>query len=130
MLRITAKIIVEWQKRVISDRGGRCHTPVRVRFAPKADIPSRHVSPPLCATSGREQMQQTNVRQCGYSITSSARRRMDVGAVMPIDAAVLRLIARKNFVGCSIGKSPGFAPFSILSTYTAARRNNSVKFGP
>src|SRR5262245_33276449 len=35
----------------------------------KADIPDRQ----LRAITGREQMQQTNVRQCGYSITSSAR---------------------------------------------------------
>jgi hypothetical protein len=26
------------------------------------------------------------------------------------------LITISNFVGCSIGRSPGFAPFSILST--------------
>ena len=31
-----------------------------------------------------------------------------------------------NFVGCSTGRSAGLAPFKILSTYVAARRNKSV----
>jgi hypothetical protein len=34
-----------------------------------------------------------------------------------------------NFVGCSTGRSAGFAPLRILSTYVAARRNKSVKLG-
>ena len=37
---------------------------------------------------------------------------------------------RSNLVGCSIGMSAAFAPRSILSTYSAARRNRSGKFGP
>jgi hypothetical protein len=36
--------------------------------------------------------------------------------------AVLRLITSSNLVGCSTGRSAGFAPFGILSTYVAARR--------
>ena len=35
--------------------------------------------------------------------------------------AVLLLITNSNVVGCSTGRSPGFAPFKILSTYAAAR---------
>ena len=49
---------------------------------------------------------------------------------MPICFAVLRLITRSNFVGRSIGRSAGFVPFKILSTYLAARRQDSGKFGP
>jgi hypothetical protein len=37
--------------------------------------------------------------------------------VRPSALAVLRLIARSNFDGCSTGSSPGLAPFRILSTY-------------
>jgi len=37
------------------------------------------------------------------------------GAV-PSALAVLRLMTRSNFVGCSMGRSPGLAPFRILST--------------
>src|SRR6476660_1511027 len=58
-----------------------------------------------------------------YSITSSARARSDGGMVKPIAFAVVRLIAKSNLVGCSTGKSPGFAPRKILSTKSAARRN-------
>jgi len=41
---------------------------------------------------------------------------------MPIAFAVLMFTVNSNVVGCSMGKSPGLAPFNILSTYTAARR--------
>ena len=36
--------------------------------------------------------------------------------VRPICFAVLRLMKNSNLVGCSTGKSAGFAPFRILST--------------
>ena len=45
-------------------------------------------------------------------------------------AAVLRLTTRSNFVGCSIGRSPGLAPFRIFSTWVAARRYESTRSGP
>jgi len=51
-----------------------------------------------------------------YWITWSARRRRDGGIVRPRALAVLRLIASSNFVGCSTGRSAGFAPLRILST--------------
>ena len=35
-----------------------------------------------------------------------------------------------ELVGCSTGRSAGFAPFKILSTYVAARRNKSVILMP
>jgi hypothetical protein len=44
------------------------------------------------------------------------------GIVSPICLAILRLITNSNFVGCSTGRSAGLAPFNILSTYIAARR--------
>ena len=51
-----------------------------------------------------------------YSITSSARRKMEVGKSMPSALAVLRLTTDLNLVTCSTGMSLGFAPFKILST--------------
>ena len=36
--------------------------------------------------------------------------------VSPSALAALRLITSSNFLGCSIGKSPGWAPLRILST--------------
>src|SRR6266536_3072931 len=65
-----------------------------------------------------------------YWITSSARCSKDCGIVRPSALAVLRLITSSNLVGCSTGRSPGFAPLRILSTYVAARRNKSATFGP
>ena len=65
-----------------------------------------------------------------HRITSSACRRIDSGMVNPRALAVFRLITSSNFVGCSIGRSPGLAPLRILSTYLADRRNKSPKFGP
>jgi hypothetical protein len=51
-----------------------------------------------------------------YSITWSARCKSDGGIVRPRALAVLRLITSSNFVACSTGRSPGFAPLRILST--------------
>ena len=51
-----------------------------------------------------------------YSITSSARASSEGGTSRPSAFAVLRLMASTSFVGNSIGKSPGLAPFRILST--------------
>src|SRR5262249_12140965 len=57
-----------------------------------------------------------------HRMTSSARASTDGGMVRPSAFAVLRLITSSNFVGCSTGRSLGFAPLKILSTYVAARR--------
>jgi hypothetical protein len=55
-------------------------------------------------------------RSFAYSMTSSARA-SSVGGISRLSApAVLRLIARENLVGCSIGRSATLAPFSNLST--------------
>jgi hypothetical protein len=51
-----------------------------------------------------------------YSITSSARTSSGTGIVIPIVSAVLRLITSNKRVGCSTGRSAGFAPLKILST--------------
>src|ERR671930_254139 len=64
-----------------------------------------------------------------YRITSSAWKRRIGGIVRPRVWEVLRLITSSNFVGCSTGRSPGLAPFRILSTKVAARRTRSGKFG-
>src|SRR5262245_18071191 len=47
--------------------------------------------------------------------------------VTPSASAVLRLITKLNRVGCSIGRSPGFAPLKILSTNDAARAQQPGK---
>src|SRR4030095_12285581 len=57
-----------------------------------------------------------------HLISLSARYNTFGGTVRLICLAVFRLILSSNFVGASTGKSAGFAPLRILSTYTAARR--------
>src|SRR5215510_2933297 len=64
-----------------------------------------------------------------HSITSSVRTSNVGGMVMPSALAVLRFITSSNFVGCWIGRSAGFAPFRMASTYVAARRFRSVMSG-
>src|SRR5262249_10053187 len=63
-------------------------------------------------------------------ITLSARTSTFGGIVRPICLAVFRLMMNANLVGCSTGRSAGFAPFRILSTYLAAPRDCSKGFGP
>jgi len=54
-----------------------------------------------------------------HSITLSARSTRPAGTSCPIALAVLRLITSSNVVGCSTGRSVGFAPLSILATIRA-----------
>src|SRR5262249_32556153 len=51
-----------------------------------------------------------------HSITSSATSSRSRGISRLSDLAVLRLITSSYLVGCSTGRSPGFAPFKILPT--------------
>ena len=51
-----------------------------------------------------------------YSITWSARSSSDCGMLSPRARALLRFSTNSNFVGCSIGRSPGLAPLKILAT--------------
>jgi hypothetical protein len=59
--------------------------------------------------------------RAAHSITSSARASNWGGMVIPSAFAVFELMTSPNLVGCSIGRSPGFAPCNILSTYSVAR---------
>src|SRR5262249_37667863 len=78
----------------------------------------------------RRAAEKRNERAALHSITSSARASSVGGTSRPSALAVTRLTTRSNLVGCSTGMSAGFAPRRILSTYSAARRKRSGKFGP
>src|SRR5262245_48231059 len=80
--------------------------------------------------SGRRAAEQRDEIAPFHSITSSARSRIDVDTSMPSALAVLRLTIVPNLVDRSTGRSLGFAPFRILSTNVAARRNMSGKLIP
>jgi hypothetical protein len=58
-----------------------------------------------------------------HSTTLVARTRIDCGIDTRSALAVLLLITRSKVVARSMGRSPGFAPLSILSTKVAARRH-------
>src|SRR6266567_8216540 len=65
-----------------------------------------------------------------HSITSSARASSDVGRSRPIALAVLRLITSSYFVGACTGRSAGFSPLRMRSTYWAAERNWLARSDP
>src|SRR6266403_44846 len=65
-----------------------------------------------------------------YSITSLALASNVGGICTPSAFAVLRLMTSSIIVGCSTGRSAGFAPLRILSTYGATCRNMSSRFAP
>src|SRR5262249_382679 len=73
------------------------------------------------ASSGREQMQQSQRRKPIYSITSLPMPSTPAAIVSPRALAVLRLIARSNLVGSSTGRSAGDEPRRIRSASAAAR---------
>ena len=56
-----------------------------------------------------------------HSITSSARARRVGGKRSPSKSAALRLTTSSILVGCSTGRSDGFAPLKIRSMKPAAR---------
>ena len=85
--------------------------------------PSPEPSAPIISLSGV--LERVNVESAAYWMISSARARSDGGIVSPSALAVFWLMTSSNFVGCSIGMSPGLVPFKILSTKTALRRHMS-----
>jgi len=67
--------------------------------APLADIDVTTIS--------RLRATKPDINGSAYSITSSARARINGGIVRPSALAVLRLMMSLNVVGCSIGRSAG-----------------------
>src|SRR5262249_48299600 len=57
-----------------------------------------------------------------HSMTSSARASTLAGISMPSALAVLRLMTSSYLVGACTGRSAGFSPLRMRSTYPAARR--------
>ena len=86
---------------------GRCRfsqetfvgTRVNARDAPLADIDVTTISRPRAT--------KPDINGSAYSITLSARARINGGIVRPSALAVLRLMMSLNVVGCSIGRSAG-----------------------
>src|SRR6516165_829080 len=66
------------------------------------------------AAEQRDELAAFHLRD--HSITSSAVICMIIGTVRPSAFAVLRLMTRSNFVGCTTGRSPGLVPLRIRPT--------------
>jgi hypothetical protein len=97
---------------------------------PSSMVPERPTADPWSspkrtpnATSQRQSGRTVHRRERSatrnYQITS-ARTCSDWGIVRPSALAVFELMTSSNLVGCSTGRSAGFAPLRILSTYPAA----------
>ena len=107
-----------------SQKAGYGISPVAdVRYASKNWHRAGRRSGPLCAISGPMHCSKQNL----YSITSLAVASSDGGMVMPSALAVLRLITSSNFVVSWTGRSPGFSPLSMRSTYVAPWRSSSSR---
>src|SRR6516164_8995708 len=65
-----------------------------------------------------------------HSITSSARASRLGGTSRPSAFAVFRLITSSNLVGACTGRSVGFSPLRMRSTYAAAGFQGSLGLGP
>jgi hypothetical protein len=87
---------------------GKAKTHARL-LRPKSGQARRCLAKSALCQEETHALQQT----CLQSITLSARRWNDAGIVRPNALAVQTLITNSNFVGCDIGKSPGFEPFRI-----------------
>jgi hypothetical protein len=94
-----------------ADAGSRClHAVVRLGCPHTSSLTTAGVLPDVRSRTPRSSPAPA------YWITSSARKRSVGGIVRPRVLAVLRLRISSNVVGRSMGRSPGLAPFRILST--------------
>src|SRR5262249_27702139 len=98
-----------------------CGQMLRIRtgegYVQKANHRQRRL---LCARRERPRHrtaeQRDELAALHHSITWSVRASNVVGTSRPSALAVIRLMTRSNLVGCSTGRSAGFAPRKILST--------------
>src|SRR5262249_55572191 len=74
--------------------------------------------------------EQRDERAPFHSITSSARAMSVAGTSRPIALAALRLITSSYLVGACPGRSAGFSPLRMRSTYWAAERNWLARSDP
>src|SRR6516165_2009899 len=80
--------------------------------------------------SRRSAEQSDEIAPPNHSITSSASESRLSEILTSSALAVLRLITVSNLVGCSTGRSAGFAPLRIRAVYTPYCRYASVMLTP
>src|SRR5262245_7194636 len=88
----------------------------------------------LCARRerprGRATEQRDELAAHHHSITSSARASSEGGTSRPSAFPVLRLMSSSYLFGFCTGRSAGFSPLRMRSTYPAACRYCSIGLGP
>src|SRR5207245_10262225 len=85
---------------------------------------------PAAGVGARRAAEQRDELASLHSITSSTRASRLSGTVRPSAFAGLRLITSSYLVGACTGRSAGFSPLRIRSTYPAARRYWSILSAP
>src|ERR1044071_1190717 len=85
------------------------------------DSPAKLLQEVLSSLTASQQSRSMKRNKRYHRITLSALAKTVGGTLNPICLAVLRLMTSSNFVGCSTGRSAGFAASRILSTNTATR---------
>src|SRR5262249_13365757 len=100
---------------------------VRFRVEKPDDWHCRLLRPRRQRPRRRAAEQRDELTPPDHSITSSARASSDCGTSMPRDLAVFRLITSSYCVGACTGRSAGFSPLRIRSTYPAACRSCSAR---
>src|SRR5262249_61036131 len=109
-------------KRRCGAGGGRPENPAR-RYSRLLRV--RHARPRRC----RAPEQRDKVPALNHSITSSARARSVGGTSIPSALAVLRFTISSYLVGACTGRSAGFSPLRMRSTYPAALRCGALVLG-
>src|SRR5262249_8659756 len=99
----------KWRSNLISILG---QSMPDVRFTPKSGLWHCTRGCLLWANSGHSD----------YSMTSWARASSEGGTVRPSALAVFRFMASSYLLGACTGRSAGFSPRNMRSTYPAARR--------
>src|SRR5262249_60235092 len=99
--------------------------------------PANPPSPPALLRARRERPRRRHAAEKRdelatphHSITSSARAMSVAGTSRPIALAALRLITSSYLVGACTGRSAGFSPLRMRSTYWAAERNWLARSDP
>src|SRR4029450_12685567 len=85
---------------------------------------------PGCSHAAEQRDELAPSHPRAHSITSSARASSVDGTSRPSACAVLRLITSSYLVGACTGRSEGFSPLRMRSTYVFARRYWSAMSGP
>ena len=91
---------------------------------PPALLRARRERPSGCAAESQEELAAL------HSITSSARASSVDGTSRPSVLAVFKLMTSSYLVGACTGRSAGFSPLRMRSTYDATRRYWSTLSGP